>query len=198
MRSLIALIGSSLLVGCSTFSADKEAETTTSDQTEQTVISQNKYDRVNRQLDVTWNDLGRGGAAVRQPAYIHTLNGQSHTQTSTGTKPAETDFAKTLGAYHTIEAGKAYSHYELSRWERFCQNGKGMDERDWKFVDKEGTNAVPRSLLNACTPPTYAYQDYLQAWTQYCTSSPLTASQRAIVGDSSRPYSVVNPCQALQ
>lgn len=119
--------------------------------------SDEKLQLTSRVLTLNWGNTGRGGAALRQPAYVHTL-----------AAPREkTDFAPklsyTLGAgpvqtfpvgdTGTTNSGQGYSHYELSRWERFCNNGKGMDKRDWAFVRSEGIHNVPQSLLGRCNPP---------------------------------------------
>ena len=52
-------------------------------------------------------------------------------------------------------SAKDYSVYSLSRWERFCDNGRNMDSRDWKFV-RENRNAFPAELKEKCVPPGYA------------------------------------------
>lgn len=52
-------------------------------------------------------------------------------------------------------SARDYSVYSLSRWERFCDNGRNMDSRDWKFV-RENRNAFPAELKEKCVPPGYA------------------------------------------
>lgn len=90
-----------------------------------------------------------------------------------------------------------FSHYELSRWERFCSGGTGMDEPDWRFVtDNGGASNVPSVLSGQCSPPNYSYSEYITAWVEFCEGSP-SVSHRDIVANSVRPQSKVNPCQAL-
>lgn len=48
-----------------------------------------------------------------------------------------------------------YSYYNLSRWQRFCNKGKGMDRLDWKFV-KNPNNLFPAELLEKCNAPSRA------------------------------------------
>ncbi|MCV5004182.1 hypothetical protein OFM39_31480, partial [Escherichia coli] len=80
----------------------------------------------------------------------------------------------------------------------YCDGGKGMDEHDWRFVEAEGTTNIPKDVVTGCIPPTHTYQDYLNAWTHFCTSQAVTDADRRIVRESVRPYSVVNPCKALK
>lgn len=47
---------------------------------------------------------------------------------------------------------KDYSVYNLSRWERFCNYGLGMDKRDWDFVKKH-QKEFPQELRENCAPP---------------------------------------------
>jgi len=115
------------------------------------------YSQTHRLLTVAWGNKGRGGAAFRQPAYIHVLANDQPTLTTrqhavpllnTGTL-----VSSSFDKLHTLKAG-SYSMYELSRWERYCNGGKGMDKRDWDFVRKEGTANIPLALLGKCNPPT--------------------------------------------
>ena len=93
---------------------------------------------------------------------------------------------------------EGYSLYELSRWERFCDGGKGMDEADWRFVTRHGGEAnVPDILQGSCAAPEHDYKAYLVAWTGFCTGTEISSFQRDIVRESVRPKSRVNPCAAL-
>lgn len=128
-----------------------------------------KHRQVSRDHSMDWDHDGRGGAAMRQPSYVHTLSGYNTIQ-----KPVEVspDFGakaqKPITAYPVVldnavkmgisfgEPSKplSYSIYEMSRWERFCKDeGKNMDKRDWDFVKKEGANNLPEHLRATCTPP---------------------------------------------
>ncbi|MFC6674114.1 hypothetical protein [Marinobacterium aestuariivivens] len=210
-------IGAALIAGCSS-PPEKSPEP------ERTLIK-NKHERVSRDLTLSWDNMGRGGAAIRQPAYIHVL-GQGTLQ-SNGTKASIPD-ASTESLYqpHTVveamrqfdamkvadqakQADKTayknarrertgHSLYELSRWERFCDGGKGMDEADWLFVTKSGgADSIPVPVQGSCNIPTYDYAGYLDAWTGFCTGSSVSPTQRDIVRVSIRPKSQVNPCEAL-
>lgn len=123
-----------------------------------------KHKQVSRGLSLDWGNNQRGGAAMRQPAYVHTLGGSIKTYRPDdypapvqvnvppkhllGNKPIT--YSNGLSS-HTGEQG--LSMYELSRWERYCNEGKGMDKRDWAFVHKEGLDNVPSMLISDCKPP---------------------------------------------
>ncbi|QHS38446.1 hypothetical protein GWQ43_19965 (plasmid) [Alcaligenes faecalis] len=124
----------------------------------------NWYDQTHRLLTMAWGNTGRGGAALRQPAYIHVLaNSHSVTMASTETttdapplgtlvNPADM-IAASLDKLTGSQTRRGYSLYELARWERYCEGGKQMDKADWAFVKKEGVENVPESLIPHCTPP---------------------------------------------
>ena len=165
-----------------------------------------RANHMTRSLTLAWGNEGRGGAAMRQPAYIHVLGVSDPYQLEGGKKFSEADaiaiaeFLKEQNeapsndkAENKAQAG--YSFYELSRWERFCDGGKGMDEKDWEFVTKE--NTVPRNIIPDCNPPSYDYKSYLNAWNRYCSiSKDLSQNDKDIVGNSIRPQSN-NNCKAL-
>ena len=50
------------------------------------------------------------------------------------------------------EPQQAYSHYELERWQRYCNQGKDMDRRDREFVRQEGYR-VPEPMARDCQLP---------------------------------------------
>lgn len=124
----------------------------------------NWYNQTHRLITMAWGNTGRGGAALRQPAYIHVLaDGQSvmmatpapSTDASplgTLADPAEM-IAASLDKLNGAQPGRGYSLYELARWERYCDGGKKMDKADWAFVKKEGVENVPTSLIANCNPP---------------------------------------------
>lgn len=92
-----------------------------------------------------------------------------------------------------------YSIYEMSRWERFCDNGNGMDEDDWIFITKhDGHMNVPSILIDTCDIPAFSYKEYTAAWIEFCNDSSITPVQRNIVRNSVRPRSKVAQCDALQ
>ncbi|KOE87653.1 hypothetical protein ACS86_02925 (plasmid) [Vibrio alginolyticus] len=168
-----------------------------------------KQDRVDRGLNVSYEDLGLGGAAFRKPDYIHVLGPSSlGTNNESALIKQQKDkngsnMEDAISAYKKLSSGvkgKGYSLYELSRWERFCDSGNGMDERDWQFIEKEKgeTGSIPSDLVGQCNPPQHTYQDYLTAWTQFCSSQKMTNEQRNIVRSSTRPFTVVNPCKAIK
>ncbi|EKO3796593.1 hypothetical protein P0F38_002659 [Vibrio metschnikovii] len=168
-----------------------------------------KQDRVDRGLNVSYEDLGLGGAAFRKPDYIHVLGPSSLGANNESALIKQqkdkngSNMEDAISAYKKLSSGvkgKGYSLYELSRWERFCDSGNGMDERDWKFIEKEKgeTGSIPSDLVGQCNPPQHTYQDYLTAWTQFCSSQKMTNEQRNIVRSSTRPFTVVNPCKAIK
>lgn len=113
--------------------------------------------QTHRMLTVDWGNEGRGGAAFRQPAYIHVLADGAPTFTDLHhpipLRGTESMISSSLDKLPRLKGG-SYSMYELSRWERYCNGGKGMDKRDWAFVRKEGIANVPTALIGKCNPPT--------------------------------------------
>ena len=115
--------------------------------------------QTHRELTQDWGNTERGGAALRQPAYIHVLGttkagGNLTAASPTGKLVDPADMiATSLSKLNDIQKGKGYSVYELQRWERFCNHGLGMDKRDWAFVKKEGVQNVPITLIGKCSPP---------------------------------------------
>lgn len=168
-----------------------------------------KMQQVNRSLSVAWGNQGRGGAAVRQSGYVHVLGDRFNDQQAryaAVNAPIEVDQATVDDALRQLEEltkaqperGQGYSLYEISRWERYCDHGNGMDEDDWLFVTREGgESGLPSALSARCSPPDSDYQSYISAWTRYCKSQAPTNSDMAIVRNTSRPKTVVNPCEAL-
>lgn len=124
-----------------------------------------KLHRVSREPTMDWENQTRGGAAVRQAAYVHTLGGTHHTRAPVqvkGTsfkqaKPPRRMVEQALNAsinFGNPDKEVSYSIYEMSRWERFCRdNGKDMDRLDWDFVKKQGANNLPEHLRANCNPP---------------------------------------------
>lgn len=198
-KALLMVTGVLALTACS---VQQEAEVTTTNSVE----VEEKIERVSRELTNTWGNTGLGGAAMRQPGYINVLGkgnlgdrqSQGRLAGNSGANPSAL-----VAAVKDIESARGdnagFSVYELSRWSRYCNAGKGMDEPDWQFVTKNGGPAgVPPSMKSSCTLPGYDYEDYLGAWVKYCTSSGPTNYERSIVGKSVRPKTKVNPCAALK
>lgn len=205
MRQLIAILGVTILAGCASGTPEQNTQS-------QTVLAENdKLARVSMELSMSWGNMGRGGAALRQPGYIHvlgdgnigvTMNTVQYDSASSDKTPAvfkqNGGVDEAINTFKSMNKGKSYSLYELSRWERYCNGGKGMDKHDWRFVVAEGTTNIPKDVITGCIPPTHTYQEYLDAWTYFCTSQTVTDADRRIVRESVRPYSVVNPCKALK
>ena len=91
-------------------------------------------------------------------AYVNTANSTNvnnkasdNTKKTSGTSVSDATRQKILSRYKLGES-KDYSFYELSRWQRFCDNGKNMDRLDWKFV-KSYNNVFPKDLLDTCELP---------------------------------------------
>ncbi|EOV0985941.1 hypothetical protein ACW6AV_003426 [Edwardsiella piscicida] len=193
MKRLIVALGALILTGCAS-EQQKDMGPNPADLT--------KPNRVTRELSQSWDNIGRGGAALRQPAYVHVLgNGNvgstmNNAQVQTGGMLRKN--TGNNGLFNSMSEGKGYSLYELSRWERYCDNGKGMDEHDWRFIKAQGETNIPRNALTGCIPPSHSYNDYLTAWTHFCTKKPISDAERSIVRNSVRPFSVVNPCKALK
>ncbi|CAM5562425.1 hypothetical protein [Eoetvoesiella caeni] len=115
--------------------------------------------QTHRDLTQDWGNSGRGGAAFRQPAYIHVLGNGNATLKGSKIEPVGRLFdsseliASSLAKLDDIKKGQGYSVYELSRWERYCNKGKGMDKKDWAFIRQVGVQNVPASLVGQCSPP---------------------------------------------
>lgn len=91
-------------------------------------------------------------------AYVNTANSTNvnnkasdNTKKTSGTSVSDATRQKILSRYKLGES-KDYSFYELSRWQRFCDNGKNMDRLDWKFV-KSYNNVFPKDMLDSCELP---------------------------------------------
>lgn len=156
-----------------------------------------------RDLEAGIARAASGATAQKQGAAIYdAMSGQERPSPSatalTAAGSVSLDQSAQIFNAVTDRDPRSYSVYELSRWERYCNNGKGMDEADWSFVAKEGgANNLPGVFKGQCNAPDFDYQGYLAAWTNYCTSQPLSDAQRSIVMNSVRPTSKVNPCKAL-
>lgn len=199
-KTLLIATGALLLTACSAQQEVEEVTNVSPDKVEQ------KIDRVSRELTNSWGNTGLGGAALRQPGYINVLGkGNLGDRQSQGrlVGGSDTNPSALVTAVKDIESARGdnagFSVYELSRWSRYCNAGKGMDEPDWQFVTKNGGPAgVPPSMKKSCTLPGYDYEDYLGAWVNYCTSSGPTSHEISIVSKSVRPKSRVNPCAAMK
>ncbi len=153
MRQLIAILGVAILAGCASNAPEQKPQP-------QTAPAENdKPARVSRELSMAWDNMGRGGAALRQPGYIHVLGDGNVSATMNKVKDDSAGSDKTpagikqhgdvneaINTFKSMNKGKGYSLYELSRWERYCDGGKGMDEHDWRFVEARGPQTSPRML----------------------------------------------------
>lgn len=91
-------------------------------------IGEQKLRDTQREPTLVWGNMGRGGAAYRMPANVHALGKKTHrgftpTVAYRLDQPTVQTFA--VQAPTAANAGQGYSHYEMSRWERYCNNGKG-------------------------------------------------------------------------
>lgn len=126
-------------------------------------IEQKDYNwqaQTNRLYAQSWGNVGRGGAVLRQPAYIHVLANEKVDSTSIAfiqpiepvTSP-DMMIEASLNKLSNIKSGQGYSIYELARWERYCDQGRNMTNADWKYINDVGITNVPLQLLHNCTPP---------------------------------------------
>lgn len=169
-----------------------------------------KPQRTSRNLTVTWDNIGRGGAAMRQPGFVDVLATeqsfgpeQNYMQSPTAkttsqvkpvvlpSHPSTTPSAPTTTATPTVKTSSntSYSTYELQRWQRYCNDGVGMTEQDWKFVDAQKA-LVPDGAFPACRPPQHNAHQYLQAWQSFCAGTAISPSQMNVVRNSARPSSI--------
>ena len=165
MRQLIAILGVAILAGCASNAPEQKPQSQVSP------AENDKPARVNRELSIAWDNMGRGGAALRQPGYIHVLGDGNVSATINKVKDDSADAVKTpvgikqegdvgeaINTFKSMNKGKGYSLYELSRWERYCDSGKGMDEHDWRFIEGEGATNIPQDVVTGCIPPAHNYQ----------------------------------------
>lgn len=180
--------------------------------------------RLNRQLTMAYGNFGRAGAAERQPGYIHVLYEDFNTMRRQlnnmsmdtlademsveieGLSPEQAREAMEMimrrqtpsGNMKWIESDSevSYSLYELARWGRYCDQGREMDEDDWRFVSRELPNGMP-DIFDSCQRPGHGYNDYLVAWERFCAEESTTIAQRDIVRDSVRPKSTAQSCPPL-
>ncbi|WP_193085835.1 MULTISPECIES: hypothetical protein [Halomonas] len=181
-------------------------------------------ERISRGLTLSFSNAGQGGAAMREPGYVHVVNTDFNTLRQRMQALSDDAMAKHLvdtadlsevEAQEAIAALKSmepsenrhardwitsdpqgYSMYEISRWTRFCDSGNGMDEDDWRFVTGEGRDNVPE-LITYCEMPSHDYYDYLRAWERFCEMDGASQRDLSIVRDSVRPQSTVPDCKAL-
>lgn len=169
MKAIMAAALVATLSGCSSISSgdqyvtDSQLCEPTSDMVNQPLVAapirelSPRYDRVNRNLTVSWDNIGRGGAAMLQPAYVHTLGGglpvyaNPSPRTSSPRAGHNPIPLPPISNLPTKKAG--YSMYELARWKRYCDGGKTMDKADWAFVRAQGPENVPIAILGSCNPP---------------------------------------------
>jgi len=144
----------------------------------------NNSDSINKDLTLTWRNLRRSGAALHQSGYIHVL---SNKKSNILEKRNISEYNHKKDIYSTNKT-YGYSLYELSRWRRFCNKGKKMDEYDWNFI-KKNEGKVP-SVIKNCYPPTYMYSDYKEAWMNFCRNKEITKKMRYIIKNTVHPFSI--------
>lgn len=197
------------LAGCSS------TATTTSDDG-QAVSNGSILSHTQRQLTVAWEPTARGGAAIRQGAYVHVL---ADPEQPKAVAPAEStaipagvnkpedgemlskedsteSIAEALRSFSAIQKSQGISLYEVARWERYCDNGNGMDETDWLFILKADPANIPKSISDSCAPPEHSYGGYISAWTEFCQMEDPSRASRNIVRDSVKPKSI-SECPGL-
>lgn len=148
-----------------------------------------KEDRINRKTTLTMSESKRGGAALRDKAFVHVLSNQSADQ-------AAEQVEEVFETLDDADNASAFSHYEMERWNRYCNEGKGMDQRDWSFVAKHEYH-VPFIIKEDCTPATITMEDYLSAWIQFCKlAKGVDENTMKIVTQSVKPSSLTS-CPAI-
>ena len=168
-------------------------------------VGTTKAERTNRHTTVAWDNIGLAGAATHQPAYVDVLDVRGMNFSYQGdpipsTKPAtvvpidpmpapQTAAPKPQTKQQATSKGRSYAIYEHARWKRFCSNGYGMNEADWKFVTTEGSNP-PKGLMAKCSPPSYDIDAYLNAWKVACSGAEISGAQQKIVSTTKTPSSI--------
>ena len=168
-----------------------------------------KAERTSRYTTVAWDNIGLAGAATHQPAYVDVFDvrGMNYSYQGDLTPPDSVTEKPSLivpivpmqapqiavpKAQTTPKAsgkGRSYAIYEQARWKRFCSNGTGMNEADWKFVTAEGSQP-PKGLIAKCTPPSYDFDAYLAAWETFCSGAEVGGAQQKIVSTTTAPGSI--------
>lgn len=207
-QAILMTLGSGILSGCAMFQPKLPEPLP--------VVVDDKPQRTHRHLTVSWDNIGQGGAAMLQPAFVHVLGNedsspQSFTPSKTSvlaSKPspqiapaligpnldemrALLDKAKRVPAVAAIKTTNktSYAVYEMSRWERFCDGGKGMTEQDWKFVVK-ANEKVPSGAFANCTRPAHNFSSYMAAWKDFCHEGSASDQHMDIVRATVRPSSI--------
>lgn len=184
--------------------------------------TESKETRVSRTLSNEWGNSGLSGAAYNQPAYIHVLGGdlnenlnnlksqkESQKLSAIGTDDlAKSNLASAFSGTQEIEESKkssasnnngtttvGYSVYELSRWERYCNESIGMDEADWNFVAKQGPQNVPVEVFPNCKESGYTYTKYLATWIDFCEGYEISQKDKDFVRKTVRPSSLKELCK---
>lgn len=227
VQVLAALVATATLSGCTLSPSAKhwidntrakftqQTEVSTPDEAAVPVKSPKRYtgkpERTNRELTLAWDNIGRAGAAVHQPDYVHVLDGRvdghldrnsdfglAKDYLSHGADGLASGTGTDLNARSGGRKGQGYSFYELQRWERYCDAGKGMDERDWIFVASQLYKA-PLDVLSSCRPPAYDYTGYLESWKRFCARSPLYDQKDVqVVRNSVRPTQLASRCSRVK
>ncbi len=204
--ALAALVMMLAATGCTTLSdAEAQAQAAKTPRPDD-----DKPQRTERNLTVTWDNIGRGGAAMRQPGFVDVLATensfgpeQSYIQSPAAKAASRVTpmvLPSQLSARTQLPAPAAappvkttshtsYSTYELQRWQRYCNEGVGMTEQDWKFVDAHKA-LVPEGAFPTCRPPQHTSHQYLEAWHSFCSGDAIKPVQMNVVKNSARPSSV--------
>lgn len=164
---------------------------------------------------MVWGNIGLGGASVRQPSYIHVLANKNNTDSteidellSNKSKSVNDIISDTLKTNSNSNSsvnsnakqsknnyGSGYSYYELQRWERYCTKNSRMEELDWLFITKElkSNPNLHTELIPSCTPPTYSFDEYKNAWFNFCSEKHLNDKEKKIVHSSNKPKALNCP-----
>lgn len=118
----------------------------------------------------------------------------------------EWDSSRCVGSEHNrkIAAGISdsslkiiNSDIDLGRWERYCNQGKHMNENDWVFV-KKNNYKVPEEFEPYCIRPDFTYDEYLAAWHSFCNADNKTSEKfMKIVKETVRPQKLIRHCKLL-
>lgn len=207
---LSAMASSVVLTGCSNGNVKPSTDEDTFDGRTLSTYGESTMD---------WQGGNYAGAAITKPDYVFVLkneepkrlsknNPYSTTAKQFAQKQADllafktpdyTDellekLAKKNGAAITPESeGYNYSTYQMSRWERFCNGGVGMDEADWAFIDGLSFEARHMPPISNCQPAAYSSTTYEGAWSYFCRGKTMTEEGKSIVKNTVKPSSIDCP-----
>ena len=139
--------------------------------------------RGSAELTVAWDNYGRGGAALRQPAFVQRVGQDGSLTSNIASTTSENHFLPApiltpgdIAATMTAFEGSNPAIAKATRLARFPA-GSVIATLAKGWTSTTGALSMPR--CNECAfgsdhrlhPPVHTSHGYLQAWTHFCTKS---------------------------